>query len=200
LRAEHLVLATNGYTDDLWPKLQQSVVPVYTAIIASAPLPDAVAASILPNGSVLYETGNTTIYYRLDRWNRLLMGGRSPLRDLVGMSDARHLIDYAVRLWPALSNVAWTHVWNGQVAITTDHHIHVHEPADNVHISLGYNGRGIAMATAMGVQLSRRVAGEKASELPMPITDIKAIPFHGLWKPAAATRLAYGRFRDWMGL
>jgi glycine/D-amino acid oxidase-like deaminating enzyme len=51
--ADWVVLATNGYTDDLWPGLKRSVVPVYSGIAATAPLPDAVAARILPQGNVL---------------------------------------------------------------------------------------------------------------------------------------------------
>ncbi|WP_137392347.1 NAD(P)/FAD-dependent oxidoreductase [Rhodoligotrophos defluvii] len=200
VRAERLVLATNGYTDGLWPRLAQSIVPVYTTIVASEPLRRELAVKILPAGSVLYETGNVTIYYRLDRWGRLLMGGRSPMRDVTAFEDARHLITYAERLWPALTGVKWSHVWNGQVAITPDHHIHMHEPAPNVHIALGYNGRGIAMATALGAVLARRIAGEPPETLPMPVTDVKPIPLHGLWKPATAARLAYGRIRDWLGL
>ncbi|WP_342644096.1 NAD(P)/FAD-dependent oxidoreductase [Rhodoligotrophos ferricapiens] len=198
--AERLVLATNGYTDGLWPKLAQSIVPVYTTIVATAPLPQGIASKILPGGSVLYETGNTTIYYRLDRGGRLIIGGRSPMRDVTGFGDAQHLIAYAERLWPELNGMSWTHVWNGQVAITPDHHIHMHEPAPNVHIALGYNGRGIAMATAMGALLAQRIAGAGPEELPMPVTDIKAIPLHGLWKPATSLRLAYGRIRDRLGL
>ena len=36
----------------------------------------------MPHGAVLYENGSITVYYRLDAQNRLLMGGRSPLREI----------------------------------------------------------------------------------------------------------------------
>ena len=61
---------------------------------------------------------------------------------------------------------------------------------------LGYNGRGVAMASAMGPQLTRRVLGGSAAEIDMPITDLKPVPFHGLWRTAVAARIAYGRIRD----
>ncbi len=47
VRADKLVLATNGYTDDVWPGLRRSIVPVFSAIVASEPLPqcaDAIGA------------------------------------------------------------------------------------------------------------------------------------------------------------
>ncbi len=44
LRADKLVLATNGYTDDLWSGLRRSVVPVFSAIVSSEPLPEVTRA------------------------------------------------------------------------------------------------------------------------------------------------------------
>lgn len=196
LRADNVVLATNGYTDGLWPGLRQSVVPVYTTIVASEPLPAEIAGRVMPAGSVLYEVGNNTVYYRLDRQNRLLMGGRSVQRDVTGMADARSLQAYALKLWPFLSGIGWTHVWNGQVAITTDHQIHLHELTPGLTACLGYNGRGIAMATSMGGVIARRLLGASAEELPMPITALQPIRFHALWKPVTAVRLAYGAVLD----
>jgi glycine/D-amino acid oxidase-like deaminating enzyme len=198
--ADHLVLATNAYTDDLWPQLRQSIVPVYSTIVATAPLSGNLAASVIPSGSVLYEVANITVYYRLDANNRLLMGGRSLQRDVSRLDEATGLIDYTRRLWPQLADVSWTHVWNGQVAITTDHHIHMHEPAENVHICLGYNGRGIAMATAMGGVLAERIAGARREDLPMPVTDLTPISFHRFIRLGVEFRLAYGKLRDSLGI
>jgi glycine/D-amino acid oxidase-like deaminating enzyme len=65
VQADKLILATNGYTDDLWPGLRRSIVPVYSAIVASEPLPEV----IMPSRSALYEMGHVTVYYRLDRDN-----------------------------------------------------------------------------------------------------------------------------------
>lgn len=200
LHAEKLVLATNAYTDDIWPGLRRSIVPVFSGILATEPLPRSVRDRILPEGTSLYENGQITVYYRMDVNGRLLMGGRSPMRDGVTTETLRWLVRYTERLWPDLRNVRWTHAWNGQLAVTTDHYPHLHEPAPNALICLGYNGRGVAMATAMGGEIARRLTGTPEAELNMPVTDLKAIPFHGLWKQAAAARIVYGRIRDRLGL
>lgn len=198
--ADRLVLATNAYTDGLWPKLRQSMVPVYSTIVATAPLSGNLAASVMPSGSVLYEVANNTVYYRLDAGNRLLMGGRSLQRDVTRLEEASGLTDYAKRLWPQLADTPWTHVWNGRVAITIDHHIHLHEPAENVHICLGYNGRGLAMATAMGSVLADRIAGARREDLPMPVTDLTPMSFHHFAGIGVEFRLAYGKLRDRLGI
>ena len=200
LTADWVVLATNGYTDDLWPGLRRSIVPVYSGIVASQPLDAAVAARILPQRPVLYEHEAITVYYRVDAQDRLLMGGRSRLKSLEGPDAFAGLQRYARRLWPFLGAVAWSHGWNGQLAVTPDHYPHLHEPAPNVIACLGYNGRGIAMATAMGDEIARRVTGTPAAELDMPVTTLRAIPFHGLWPLAAEARIAYGRIRSALGL
>jgi len=200
VHAEKLILATNGYTDDLWPGLRRAILPVFSAITASAPLPAATARDIMPGRSVLYEIGPITVYYRLDAENRLLMGGRSVQRPVSGAAPLRYLSDYAETLWPALRGIQWTHGWSGQLAITRDHYPHVHAPHETVLACLGYNGRGVAMSTALGPELARRIIGGASARFDMPVTQIKMIPFHGLWRPAVRAKVAYERMRDWLGL
>ena len=200
VEATWLVLCTNGYTDGLWPGLKRSIIPVYSMIAASEPLPDDLAAQVMPSRSVLFEVAGMTVYYRMDASNRLLMGGRSPSRDAVGRAGYQYLIDYAQALWPQLKPVRWPHGWNGQLAVSPDHYPHFHEPAPGVIAVLAYNGRGVAMATAMGAQIAARVRGAAPGDLDMPVTDLKTIPFHGLWRTAVSARVAYGRIRDSLGL
>jgi hypothetical protein len=63
----------------------------------------------------------------------------------------------------------------------------------------GYNGRGVAMSTATGPQLARRVIGGRTAEIDMSISTIKQIPFYALWRSAVTARVVYGRIRDWLG-
>ena len=200
VRADKLLLATNGYTDDLWSGLRRSLVPVYSAIVATQPLPEAVARTITPGRSVLYEMGEVTVYYRLDAQGRLLMGGRSVQRDVSGPEELRYLVDYAIRLWPAVKSARWTHAWSGQVAVTTDHYPHIHEPDESVMVCLGYNGRGVAMSSMMGPELARRLVGGPSARFDMPVTGIREIPLHAFWKQAVRLRVAHGRIRDYLGL
>jgi glycine/D-amino acid oxidase-like deaminating enzyme len=199
VHADKVLLATNGFTDDLWPALRRSIVPVFSSIACTAPLSDAVAGSILPGRPVLYESGHITVYYRIDQRNRLLMGGRGPMGWISKPADVAYLISYAERLWPQLAGVAWTHGWNSRLAITADHYPHVHEPAENLLISLGCNGRGVALSTAMGAQLARRLINGRC-ELDMPVTGIKPIPMHAFWRVGVTAAVLTGRVRDRLGV
>jgi glycine/D-amino acid oxidase-like deaminating enzyme len=83
--------------------------------------------------------------------------------------------------------------------MTPDQYPHIHEPAEDVLICLGYNGRGIAMGTAMGAQLARRLMN-RSSEFDMPITDMKSIRLHAMWPLAVRAAIAYGRLSDFLGI
>jgi glycine/D-amino acid oxidase-like deaminating enzyme len=198
--ADRIVIGTNGYTDNLWPGLRQSIVPVWSGITATEPLSEAQLRQVMPGGGVLYELGSITVYYRVDATNRLLMGGRSKLREMGGPAGFGYLQRYAEKLWPVLRGIRWGHGWNGQLGMTADHYPHLHEPEPDVLIALGYNGRGVAMATAMGGLVARRIGGEVAEGLDMPFTDLKPIPFHAFWPLAVQGRLAWGRMKDRLGL
>jgi len=200
VRADKVLIATNGFTDDLWPALRRTIVPVFSSIAATEPLPDDVARQVMPTRSVLYESGHITVYYRVDASNRLLMGGRGPMQWIRDPSAVAYLTHYAARLWPALRGVRWTHGWNSRLAMTADHYPHVHEPGPGALVYLGCNGRGVALATAMGQQLARRLIGGETAEIDMPITAPKPIRLHALWPVAVRSVVAYGRIRDRLGL
>jgi glycine/D-amino acid oxidase-like deaminating enzyme len=197
--ARHVVLATNGYTDHLWPTLRRTIVPLFGAIAATASLPETIARGVMPSRAVLYESGTVTVYYRVDMHQRLLIGGRGPLREISAASSIPHLLAYARLLWPALARTQWTHAWGGRLAMTRDHYPHIHEPADGVLICLGYNGRGVAMGTALGAQLARRIMNP-SSAFDMPISDMKSILMHALWPLAVKAAIAHGRLTDFLGI
>jgi glycine/D-amino acid oxidase-like deaminating enzyme len=193
--AARVVIATNGYSDDLWPRLKRSIVPVFGAIAATAPLPDSLAKLVMPQRAVLYESGLITVYYRVDAQNRLLIGGRGPMHEIHDCREIAPLLRYAARLWPALEGIAFTHAWGGRLAMTRDHYPHVHEPAPGLLICLGYNGRGVALATALGQELARYIASPAAG-IDMPISGIKAIPLHRFWRVGVRFVIARARFGE----
>jgi glycine/D-amino acid oxidase-like deaminating enzyme len=199
VRAAHVVIATNGYTDGLWPQLRGTIVPLFGAIAATERLSDAACRAIMPMRSVLYESGAITVYYRIDAQQRLLIGGRGPMREIAAPAAVPHLTAYARKLWPVLEGVDWTHGWGGRLAMTRDHYPHVHEPARGVLICLGYNGRGVAMATTMGAQLARRIT-HPVESFDMPVTALQRIPLHSFWPIAVKAAIAHGRIADLLGV
>ncbi len=77
--------------------------------------------------------------------------------------------------------------------MTWDHAPKLMRLADGVYAGMGFNGRGVAMATAMGGQLAHAVL-DKPTDL--PITGLYQTPFHGLRKLGIFGTLARGRILD----
>ncbi|MFS3136782.1 NAD(P)/FAD-dependent oxidoreductase [Gluconacetobacter sacchari] len=194
--ADRVVFATNGYADRLWDRLRRTVVPVSSAIIATAPLPAEARARILAGREVLYELGAITTYYRIDDAGRLLIGGRSSLGDRAGPHAFPGLRRQALALWPFLRGVAWTHGWNGHVAVTPDHYPHWHEPMPGIIACLGYNGRGVAMATLLGREVARRALGAGTEDILLPPGPIRPIPCHAAWPLGVTAGILHGRLAD----
>ncbi|WP_323032324.1 FAD-binding oxidoreductase [Paracoccus sp. (in: a-proteobacteria)] len=194
--ADRVLICCNGYADGLVPGLKRAMVPVFSSVLATPPLPDALAAQIMPGRQVLYESGLVTVYYRVDARNRPILGGRGPMRPVASPERLGHIADDARRLWPGLADVGWQTAWNGRVAITTDHLPHFHDLGDGLLAIYGYNGRGVALATAMGEPLASCLAGKIASaELPIPPTALSSIRFHAFWPIGVHATIAWSRLR-----
>ena len=160
VRCEFVVLATNGYTGDLWPGLRETVVPVASFVTATAPLGHNVLPSVLPGRHAVSETARIIVYYRLDRQGRFIIGGRGRWFDVADHGDAPHVRAAAVRLFPQLEGVEWEYRWAGWPAITRDHLPRLLALDRGVYAGLGYNGRGVASATLMGQQLAGAILGD----------------------------------------
>jgi glycine/D-amino acid oxidase-like deaminating enzyme len=197
VEAEVVVLATNGYSGPVFPAVRDSLIPVYSAIAATAALPAHVAQYVLPGRPSVYESAHAGVFYfRVDKQLRLLMGGPSPLHDTTRPRDFHRLVRYGKRLFPDLQQVEWDAFWNGQVAVTRDCYPRLHEPAPGLIAAFGYSGRGIAMATTMGRIVTERICGLPRKDLDFPITEVCTLRFRRWWKPVVSCRLKWGVIRD----
>ncbi len=175
--SEKVLICTNAYSGDLHPRLAKSVLPVRSVQVATSPLSDNVRQSILPEGNALSDARRLLLYFRQDADGRFLMGGRGTYNDKSTLKQIERLKRISVELFPQLSRVQWEYEWGGFVALTKDHYPHLHEITPGVMTGLGYNGRGVAIATAMGRVLAKWATGTKADELEFPVTLLKPLPF-----------------------
>jgi sarcosine oxidase len=191
-----VIVATNGYTDDLVPGLRCTLIPVNSFQVATEPLSENVRRSILPGGEAVSDTRRLLAYFRLDRDGRLLMGGRGSPTGENNPAKYSRLHQLVSWMFPQVTAPRFAFHWAGKVALTADHLPHIHEPEPGLHIVVGYNGRGVAMATMMGKLLSERVQGASAEAFALPVTPIRPLPFWSLRGPALAALTQYYRLRD----
>lgn len=177
--ADQVVLATNGYSDHLWPGMAQSVLAANSFIVATKPLSGRAAESILPGQETVSTAQRLLLYFRKDAYGRLLMGGRGLFNDPTGPADFAHLERSLALLFPQLGPLEFDYRWAGRIAITRDFMPHVHEPAPGLTLALGCNGRGIALCTSLGQQLAGRLCDSTAG-FAYPITPLQRLPLHRL--------------------
>lgn len=200
LRAGKVMLCTNGYTDALASPLERTVVPVRSIQVATRPLGDNLRRTILPAGHVASDSRRLLLYFRLDAEGRFLMGGRGAYGEGMVKFLQQRLREAAKKLYPQLADAEWAYSWGGYVALTSDHLPHLNRIEPNLIAALGYNGRGVAMATAMGTVLADWARGAREEDLAFPVTPVQPIPFHFLRKPAVSAVANYYRLRDAIGV
>jgi glycine/D-amino acid oxidase-like deaminating enzyme len=191
-----VVFATNAYSDRFVEPLQRTVVAIPSLQVATAPLPPDLRRSILPEGQSVSDTWRLLRYFRLDAQGRLIMGSRGVFGDVPPARAARLHYRAVREIYPQLSGISFDYHWSGFVAMTPDHLPHLHEVAPGIVAGLGYNGRGVAMATTMGMLLARRLLGEDAKELGFPVTPVRPVRLHRFSRFGAAAAIQYLRTLD----
>jgi sarcosine oxidase len=194
--ARTIILATDAYTDRVFDELRRTVVTVPSIQVATAPLPPSLRANILPGGQSVSDTQRLLCYFRLDASGRFMLGTRGSFADVpIPTTTTAH--ERAMgEIYPELAGLPLEYRWGGFVAMTRDGLPHLHEPASGLLAGLGYNGRGVAMATAMGRLLGRRALGESAESLDFPLTPLRPIRLHSLSRVAARATIRYLQVRD----
>ena len=200
LKAHRVLVCTNGYTDGFLPPLARTVVPIRSIQVATAPLGDNIRRSILPGGHSASDSRRLLLYFRLDPQGRFVMGGRGAYDEAGTRLQMEMLRKVSVQLYPQLKEADWNFDWGGFVAMTADHYPHLNRVRPGIMAALGYNGRGVAMATAMGKVLADWASGTPEEALDFPVTEPRPIPFHFLRRPAVAATVSWYRLRDRLGV
>ncbi len=190
--ARDVVVATEGYTATL-PGRHRDLVPVYSLVVATQPLPAATWERIgLERRETFSEHRHLVVYGQRTADDRLVFGGRgapyhfgsriAPEHD--GDEDVFAGLRGAVRdLLPALGDLpdaAFTHAWGGPLGIPRDWHAGVRlDPVTRIASAGGYVGDGVATTNLAGRTIADLLLGRD--------TDLTRLPWVGhrspRWEP-----------------
>ena len=198
LVAGRVLLATDAYTGRLWPELARSFVGVRAFQMATAPLGANLRGQILPGDHAVSDTRGDLQFFRYDQAGRLVTGGG--FISYLGAEARAQATRAAIleRIFPVLAEagISFDYYWEGQIGITLDRLPRLHRLAPGLFGALGYSGRGVALATALGRETARWLTGTPDDQLAVPVTPVRAIPLHALATFGARfMRLVY-RWRD----
>jgi glycine/D-amino acid oxidase-like deaminating enzyme len=197
VHAARLIVATNAYSDALWPGLARTFVAIRSYQIATAVLPAALRDEILPGDHALSDTHGDLWFCRWTAGGRLVSGGA-----LISDQDAARRLAARVgarlrTLYPQLGEVAFDQVWHGTLSMTADGVPHVHRLGDGAYAWLGCNGRGVALASALGPVLADAACGVDEARLPVPLVPLAPLAAHRWASRLSRFALLAARWRDW---
>ena len=197
VKARHLVLCGNAYMGDLVPEIRRKIMPVATFIATTEPLGENRAHALIPNDAAVSDTKFVLDYYRRTADHRLLFGGRVSYTTLPPANLAHAMRRTMLAVFPRLADVAFEHVWGGNVAITVERTPHFGRLAGNVYFAHGFSGVGVALTGLAGKVVAEAIAG--TAERFDVFTRLPHTTFHGgrlLRTPMLALAMLWYRVRD----
>jgi gamma-glutamylputrescine oxidase len=201
--AATLVLAANVGMEDIGGgtarKLASRILPVGTWIIATPPLPEALAKELLPTRAAVADNRVVLDYYRLSADNRMIFGGGcSYLGEGTPAGFAESLREGMITVFPQLRGVAIDYAWGGVIDISMNRAPDLGRiDSGNVYFAQGFSGSGVVATCAAGRVLAEAIAGER-SNLDL-FMRLRHLPFPGgrlLRGPLTAAGMLYHRLRD----
>jgi gamma-glutamylputrescine oxidase len=170
VKADRVVLATNAYTPALG-QLRYTVYPLYDTLFETAPLTSTQLAALGWHGKEgIYTAHESLESYRLTARGTIL-GGSKGVRYAYGsalnggpQAWTQELIAGAFRdRFPELAELPIAHFWGGWIGMTLHFlpALGCTGPGRDLYYAIGYNGHGVAAATAMGAILADFVLGKK---------------------------------------
>lgn len=145
VRAASLVLACNAHLEELEPRLSGKVLPAGSYIIATEPLPAALADELIPQNLALCDQKVGLDYYRLSADRRLLFGGACHYSGRDPVDIAAYMRPKMLKVFPQLATTAIEFQWGGKIGITANRFPQVGrlQQYPNVFYAQGYSGHGL---------------------------------------------------------
>lgn len=205
VRAERVVIATNGYTSErLHEATRSRLLPVLSHIIVTRPMtPAEKQAAAFFSSHVITDTRNLLYYFRRLPDDRIMFGGRGQIVDLAGSRAAQRdfLLAELVRKAPALAGLTVDYSWAGWVCITADQMPHIHHAENDASVvyAMGYQGSGVALALHAGKLLADRLAGRPLPALPPVFTPLPRFPLAAFRRLGQRAAFLWWRHKDERG-
>jgi glycine/D-amino acid oxidase-like deaminating enzyme len=183
--AGEIVVALEGYAATV-PQTHRRVLPLYSLMIATEPLPDSVWDEIgIDHGQTFTDYRHLLIYGQRTADNRVAFGGRgaryhwgSAIRPGYDRDPRvfEHLRASLGRLFPQVMGARITHRWGGPLGVPRDWHAGVmRDSATRISTAGGYVGDGLSTTNIAGRTLADLLLGRD--------TELTRLPWVGHRSP-----------------
>jgi gamma-glutamylputrescine oxidase len=158
VRAGHVVLAGSVHMTELVPQFAETLLPVFTSVVVTAPLGEARHEAIGFPGAVSDQAGFAGHHHRVVD-GRLIWSGRSTVRLGKPQWEAAALIRRIRRTYPALRNVTPEQAWIGVTGHTVHGMPQIGEITPGLWLLGGFGSHGLAATAMAGEMLARAIVG-----------------------------------------
>ncbi|MCP4331405.1 MAG: FAD-binding oxidoreductase [Gammaproteobacteria bacterium] len=160
VRADTLVLCGNAYLEKLEPRLQQTLIPGYSAIIATEPLAANVRARLIPHNAAVSDMRSVLDYYRFSADGRMLWGGLGHWSGADSANPEPLLRKRMTKIFPELAQVRIAYQWSGRIGISANLNPQIGRLAPNVYYAQAYSGHGVASTHLSGRMIADAITGQ----------------------------------------
>jgi|TARA_B110000483_G_scaffold200720_1_gene241257 gamma-glutamylputrescine oxidase len=160
ITTSELILACNGYIENLEPKINGYIMPINNFVLATEPLSDELALSIIPKDTSMADSRFVINYWKLSADNRLIFGGGENYRRGFPNDIKNFVRKYMLQIYPQLANTKIDYGWGGTLAITLNRLPHFGRLQDNIWHMQGYSGHGVPTATFAGKLVAEAISGK----------------------------------------
>ncbi|WP_261844855.1 NAD(P)/FAD-dependent oxidoreductase [Aliamphritea ceti] len=158
--ADKVILCGNAYLGQLSKPLASRVMPAATQVMATEPLSEEQARTLLPANMCIADCRYILDYYRLSAGRRLLFGGGTVYGGVAPADIIGKLRPNMLKVFPQLNDVKIDYAWSGNIAITNNRHAQLGRLNDNLYFAHGYCGHGVNVTHLFGKILADAIGGE----------------------------------------
>lgn len=157
VHARQVVLACGGYLAGLREKVDASVLPIATYVMATEPL-GARMPEVLSTDAAVYDTRFAFDYYRPLPDTRLLWGGRISVVDLSPREVEKLLYRDMLKVFPQLEGVRIDYAWSGLMSYARHQMPQIGEIEPGLWLAQAFGGHGVAPTTLAGEVVAAAIA------------------------------------------
>jgi gamma-glutamylputrescine oxidase len=156
VRAGHVVLAGSTHLRRLMPKLAQTLLPISTYVITTAPLGDRLKEAIATSAAVS-DGARADNHYRVIGGDRLLWSGRVTTWNGRAQRFASTLRADIARVYPQLGDVEVEYAWSGTIGRPVHRMPQIGELARGLWVATGFGGHGLNTTAMAGSIIARAI-------------------------------------------
>jgi glycine/D-amino acid oxidase-like deaminating enzyme len=200
VRARTLVLGCNAYLNELNPELSGKVLPAGSYIIATEPLSEELAHSLLPQNMAVCDQRVALDYYRLSADRRLLFGGACHYSGRDPKDIAAYMRPKMLEVFPQLGDVRIDYQWGGMIGIGANRLPQIGRLKDqpNVYYAQAYSGHGVNATHLAGQLLAEAISGQHSGGFDL-FAKVPHMTFPGgrhFRSPLLALGMLWHRFKE----